>query len=305
MHHVANHHHPPMHRLRIRGLCILITNLRNTISIDASTLVQLFDGFFVNFVLCIGSPSPYRLSSTSPPHCRRTAAKLAPYRCEHHLLLYLPFALLLTKSNPQNASQVQKIVALLVPGLTPDLLSLPPPPATANPNLPISIPARAIIISLIVRSSVAAESGGEDPVHRDDLQPCMSNTGTRRPNADAQCAQHFQCVFLFSVFFFPFFFPFFWSISITHTNTLLAETNKTDPTQYVLTPEQMIGNDYPMPSYMADVFEKPAGWVEMPQPKENETKWNQKIYGIDCEMVRDTTSFSPTRFFGCVVWSSN
>ena len=36
----------------------------------------------------------------------------------------------------------------------------------------------------------------------------------------------------------------FWLISITHTSTLLAETNKTDPTQYVLTLEQMIKNDY-------------------------------------------------------------
>ena len=75
-------------------------------------------------------------------------------------------------------------------------------------------------------------------------------------------------------------------MSITHTSTFLAETNKTDPTQYVLTLEQMIENDYPIPSYMADVFEKPAGWVETPQPAENETKWNQKIYAIDCEMVR-------------------
>lgn len=42
----------------------------------------------------------------------------------------------------QNANMIQKVVALLVPGLTPDLLSLPPLPtsATVNPNLPLSIP---------------------------------------------------------------------------------------------------------------------------------------------------------------------
>ena len=68
---------------------------------------------------------------------------------------------------------------------------------------------------------------------------------------------------------------------------IVAETNKTDPTQYLLTLEQMIENDYPIPSYMADVFEKSAGWMETPQPAENESKWNQKIYAIDCEMVRD------------------
>jgi len=96
---------------------------------------------------------------------------------------------------------------------------------------------------------------------------------------------------LFRVFPFPFSFCLqaFRSISITHTSTLLAEPNKTDPTQYVLTLEQMIENDYPIPSYMADVFEKPAGWVETPQPAENESKWNQKIYAIDCEMVRDNS----------------
>ena len=47
----------------------------------------------------------------------------------------------------------------------------------------------------------------------------------------------------------------------------------------------MIENDYPIPSYMADVFEKPEGWVETPQPAANELKTDQKIYAIDCEMV--------------------
>ena len=30
----------------------------------------------------------------------------------------------------------------------------------------------------------------------------------------------------------------------------------------MLTLEQMIENGYPIPSYLADVFEKPSGWVE-------------------------------------------
>lgn len=65
-----------------------------------------------------------------------------------------------------------------------------------------------------------------------------------------------------------------------------AEINKTDPTQYLLSLEQMIENDYPIPSYMADVFEKSTGWLETPEPTANESKENQKIYAIDCEMVR-------------------
>jgi hypothetical protein len=48
----------------------------------------------------------------------------------------------------------------------------------------------------------------------------------------------------------------------------------------------MIENDYPIPSYMADVFEKPPGWLETPEPKASEYKLGlPKIYAIDCEMV--------------------
>lgn len=48
----------------------------------------------------------------------------------------------------------------------------------------------------------------------------------------------------------------------------------------------MIENDYPIPSYMADVFEKPPGWLETPEPKASEYKsGHPKIYAIDCEMV--------------------
>jgi RNA exonuclease 1 len=54
----------------------------------------------------------------------------------------------------------------------------------------------------------------------------------------------------------------------------------------------MIENDYPIPSYMADVFEKPPGWVETPEPAHVSILSNPSerekanIYAIDCEMVR-------------------
>ena len=63
---------------------------------------------------------------------------------------------------------------------------------------------------------------------------------------------------------------------------------KNDPTRYLLTLEQMIENDYPIPSYMADVFEKPPDWVETPEPKATSTGYklgHPKVYAIDCEMV--------------------
>lgn len=64
-----------------------------------------------------------------------------------------------------------------------------------------------------------------------------------------------------------------------------------DPAQYMVTLEQMIENDYPVPSYMADVFQKPEGWVETPQVVGQSTAGQeealaQRIYAIDCEMVR-------------------
>lgn len=63
-----------------------------------------------------------------------------------------------------------------------------------------------------------------------------------------------------------------------------------NPTLYLLTLEQMIENDYPIPSYMADVFQKPEGWVETPEPQmhsllEKQSTASPKIYAIDCEMV--------------------
>ena len=57
----------------------------------------------------------------------------------HHLRV-LPTLISITLA--QNHSSIQKVVALLIPGLTPESLSLPPLPtsATANPNLPLEIP---------------------------------------------------------------------------------------------------------------------------------------------------------------------
>jgi RNA exonuclease 1 len=64
----------------------------------------------------------------------------------------------------------------------------------------------------------------------------------------------------------------------------------------MLTLEQMIENEYPIPSHMADVFEKPEGWVETPAPAPEPLlnvgaeKAMPTIYAIDCEMVRKLQS---------------
>jgi RNA exonuclease 1 len=50
----------------------------------------------------------------------------------------------------------------------------------------------------------------------------------------------------------------------------------------------MVENDYPVPSYLADVFLKPDGWIETPEtdPDADAKPGVQSVYAIDCEMVR-------------------
>lgn len=102
--------------------------------------------------------------------------------------------------------------------------------------------------------------------------PMSSEEKKRKAN------QRLKCVFVFSQ-----------SLKqYTHAQ-YAAEQTKSDPTQYILTMDDMLENDYPIPSYMADVFQKPAGWVETPKEPENvEPKATRKIYAIDCEMVRSS-----------------
>ena len=63
--------------------------------------------------------------------------------------------------------------------------------------------------------------------------------------------------------------------------------------RYMLTLEQMIENDYPVPSYMADVFQKPDDeWIETPEPSSAAAPSVQpRVYSIDCEMVRPSFFF--------------
>jgi RNA exonuclease 1 len=68
-------------------------------------------------------------------------------------------------------------------------------------------------------------------------------------------------------------------------------TREKDPAQYLLTLEQMLENEYPIPSYMADVFQRPEGWIETPEERkpsllDDPVKAPKRVvYCIDCEMV--------------------
>lgn len=61
--------------------------------------------------------------------------------------------------------------------------------------------------------------------------------------------------------------------------------------RYLLTLEQMIENGYPIPSYLAETFEKPSGWVETKVNVVDDTLLSPstssapRIFAMDCEMA--------------------
>jgi RNA exonuclease 1 len=69
------------------------------------------------------------------------------------------------------------------------------------------------------------------------------------------------------------------------TCTAAEGTKNKNPAQHLLSVEQMVENDYPVPSYLADVFQKPEGWIETPQVAADDES-SHTVYAIDCEMVR-------------------
>ncbi|KAG6829486.1 hypothetical protein H0H92_004368 [Tricholoma furcatifolium] len=178
----------------------------------------------------------------------------------------------------ENAPLIQKVVAVLIPGLTHEALLLPPIPtsATVNPNIPISIP-------LLPRTP---EAGPPPKI------PFIAATFSHACPTRAPGDSYRMHSVLSSFFHGP--------VSGEERNKratmrLLSENVKNqDPEQYLLTLEQMIENEYPIPSYMADVFEKPEGWHETPEPakaglldsvpEKGHTAAAAKIYAMDCEM---------------------
>ncbi|KAG6856294.1 hypothetical protein H0H87_005778 [Tephrocybe sp. NHM501043] len=172
----------------------------------------------------------------------------------------------------ENTPLIQKVVALLIPGLTHEVLSLPPIPtsATVNPNIPLSIP-------LLPRTPTAGP-----PPHVPFIAATFSHACPTRAPGDM-----YRMHSVLSAFFQG---PLVVRAKLTF---YAAEHVKNqDPEQYILTLEQMLENEYPIPSYMADVFEKPTGWLETLRPadrglldaEKEKSKTKAKIYSIDCEM---------------------
>lgn len=63
-----------------------------------------------------------------------------------------------------------------------------------------------------------------------------------------------------------------------------------DPTQYLLSAEEMCNNEYPLPSYVSDVSQLGDGWVETSQndPIDASLEARSNVLALDCEMVSFT-----------------
>ncbi|KAA1467017.1 hypothetical protein DENSPDRAFT_767734 [Dentipellis sp. KUC8613] len=174
-----------------------------------------------------------------------------------------------------NPQAIRKVVVLLIPGLTSTVLSLPPLPtsATSNPNLPLSIP---LPTDGPNTANTSDEYGGVPFVAKTFSHACP----TKAPGDATRMHS------VLSAFFHG---PVSGEEKKKRVLQRIATERQLDknPMQYLLNVEQMIENDYPIPSYMADVFQKPEGWVEIPEL--SETSPGKKppvsnIYAIDCEM---------------------
>ncbi|KAI0920161.1 hypothetical protein AcW1_001979 [Taiwanofungus camphoratus] len=173
----------------------------------------------------------------------------------------------------ENPRSIRKVVVLLIPGITSDILSLPPLPtsATANPHLPLPIP-------------LPPDSPSEGPSSK---LPFISSTFSHACPTRAPGDQMRMHSVLNAFFQGP--------ITGEEKKKRLLERVASErgqektPLQYLLTTEQMVENDYPVPSYVAEVFEKPPGWVETPAPTTHRSQSNSperspRIFSIDCEM---------------------
>ncbi|KAH8102678.1 hypothetical protein BXZ70DRAFT_929419 [Cristinia sonorae] len=180
-----------------------------------------------------------------------------------HILADAPPPSWLRVENPRS---INKVVALLIPGLTPDSLSLPPLPtsATSNPNLPLEIP--------LPNPESSSPS----------LVPFIASTFSHACPTHAPGEQTRMHSVLGAFFQSP--------VSGEEKKRRISErvaserAQEKNPLRYLLSTEQMLENDYPIPSYVADVFEKPEGWVETPQEVDEVVPTKRRILSIDCEM---------------------
>ncbi|KAJ3527574.1 hypothetical protein NMY22_g9736 [Coprinellus aureogranulatus] len=149
----------------------------------------------------------------------------------------------------ENGNLVQRVVVLMVPGLTNDLLSLPPIPtsATTNPNLPLSIPLPNPLTSTGPAAAIPF------------IGTTFSHACPTRAPGD-QNRMH--------------------SVLSTFFSCPVSAEEKRRRMKIKYDGERLSDTQLPR-----DVFQKPEGWVETPeQPPPTNPNVKRPIYAIDCEM---------------------
>ncbi|GAA6060288.1 hypothetical protein JCM10212_002929 [Sporobolomyces blumeae] len=175
----------------------------------------------------------------------------------------------------KNRSNVQRVVAVMVPGVTSTTLGIPQPPLSTN--MPFSLtppigsdlgPSKLPVFQKLFSHACPTKAPGEKNRMHSCYQmfttcPLTSGEKDRREKARKQRGQQLRT---------------------------------SDPSAYLLTPSQMYEQNYPEPSPLPsplptvqpettsfDDWKREDGWVEAPyRSLEEGTK--RKVYGLDCEM---------------------
>lgn len=81
-------------------------------------------------------------------------------------------------------------------------------------------------------------------------------------------------------------------LQLALTSVLISRSDTRTPSdvlRYVLTPAQMLENEYPLPTYISESLGQAtplgSGWRETPKPTNDDFVDNPPVYSVDCEMV--------------------
>ena len=153
----------------------------------------------------------------------------------------------------ENAPSIQRVVALLIPGIPPT----PPPPtsATAKPHTSRSRnrpQASQTFRSRSLHGHLPILAHSAHQATNPECTPC-SERSSKDLLAARKKSTNQSPISMYAPLFPPEYLP---------TSLLVVELAfNQDPSLYLLSLQWTIENDYPIPSYMADVFDKPDGWV--------------------------------------------
>ncbi|KAI9445645.1 hypothetical protein BJY52DRAFT_1206691 [Lactarius psammicola] len=186
----------------------------------------------------------------------------------------------------RNTESIQKYVVLLISGLTSTVLSLPPLPTSAkeNPILPIPIP-HTLDPPPPTPSEPPDFSSSVDP-HSEEAAALYGGVPFIARMFSHACPTRVpgDTTRIYST-----------PVSGEEKKRRIQERiSEKEPAQYFLTIEQMVEDDYPIPSYLADVIQKSEGWIETPQVAAGAEGF-YTVYAIDRVMCTTNDGKALTR----------